>query len=160
MKKFIVALIAIAVVVFVALQLLPQQQPISEEQLAEKIRTVYNGTLIDQQGTTITFETTLGEYKASLTDEGQIVSVEQLTQFVPPAVEQPPTEESPTLLTKDEAIAQAIAVFPGTVEQVEFIENDAGGYFLIELENDTTEAEAEVEVHAITGEVLSIVYDD
>lgn len=157
MKKLLLIGVVLAATIAIIILLLPQREALSEQQLIHKVLSAYNGELVKSDATAITFNTTLGQYRADVTENGEIIQVTQLEAYKPP----PPAEqkpEPPTQLTQEEAIAIAQQNFNGVLEKIDFIQNDSGGCYLIELENE--QDEAELEIHAITGDVLSIVYDD
>ncbi|KAF0817916.1 PepSY domain-containing protein [Cytobacillus sp. FSL R5-0377] len=62
-------------------------------------------------------------------------------------------------LTEEEAIQIALKSEPGEVDDISFEESERGSYYLVEIEKDDGR-EAAVEIHAITGEVLSVSWDD
>ncbi|MFK4997302.1 PepSY domain-containing protein [Bacillus sp. N9] len=64
-------------------------------------------------------------------------------------------------MTKAEAIEIALATVQGQVDDVDLEESNGLSYYLveIELENDD-EREATVHINAITGEVVTITWDD
>ena len=61
-------------------------------------------------------------------------------------------------LTKEEVVKIARSQFAGSVDDVEFIATDDGGYYNIDLENQ--EDEATLQIHALTGDIIMIKYDD
>lgn len=68
-----------------------------------------------------------------------------------------------TLITREEAIEIALGQLRGEVEYVNFQQTDDGGFYLIEIEQDNDEGEdleAVFQIHAVTGEILSVVWDD
>ncbi|MCS0789668.1 PepSY domain-containing protein [Cytobacillus pseudoceanisediminis] len=62
-------------------------------------------------------------------------------------------------LTEEEAVQIALKNEPGEVDDISFGETDKGPSYLVEIEKDDGN-EAAVEIHAITGEVLSVTWDD
>ncbi|WP_301107171.1 PepSY domain-containing protein [Sporosarcina sp.] len=60
------------------------------------------------------------------------------------------------------ALKQLNAKVPVEVEDVDFVESEQGGYYLVELELDTDADRNEVvyQIHAISGKVLSVAWDD
>ena len=77
------------------------------------------------------------------------------------AVEKPstPTKNlAATILSEQKIIAIAQKQLKGEVDSVEFYETADGGYYLVEIE--TSEDEATFQIHAITGKILSIAFDD
>ena len=80
-----------------------------------------------------------------------------------------PTDQGPDTTNSSEtnnvtritaAAAQSLALqqMTGEVEDVEYFQSADGGYYIVELENE--ELEAAFQIHAITGKILSVVYDD
>lgn len=61
-------------------------------------------------------------------------------------------------LTKQEAIKIATSQFPGEVDEIEFVDTANGGYYNVNIENN--EDEATLQIHALTGKILTITYDD
>ncbi|WP_313470607.1 PepSY domain-containing protein [Lysinibacillus sp.] len=52
----------------------------------------------------------------------------------------------------------ALGQLTGEVDSVDFEETAEGGYYLVEIE--TQDDEATFQIHAVSGEVLSITWDD
>ncbi len=67
-------------------------------------------------------------------------------------------EKKSVRITQDDAVKIAQNYLPGTVDDVELEENEHGIYYIVEIENG--EDEAEIQVHAITGEIISVTRDD
>lgn len=75
-------------------------------------------------------------------------------------VTQPKPEPKPKKrITTEEAKAIALKAVNGVIDDVELEEDDGMNYYLIEIERNDDE-EATVQIDAITGEVISIVWDD
>lgn len=76
------------------------------------------------------------------------------------------TEPATTRIAQSQAIEIAKSQVSGTVEDVEFEDSETGGYYLVDIEqppvqsDDDDGAEATVQIHAITGEVISVIWDD
>ena len=67
------------------------------------------------------------------------------------------------LITKEQAITIALKELKGDVEFVAFEQTDDGGYYLVEIEQDneeTDDVEAVFHIHAITGDIISVEYDN
>lgn len=72
-----------------------------------------------------------------------------------------PAPTKPERLTEQQAIAIAKKQAVGTVEDIEFYPNANGGYYIVEIENDNDDGEdVTLQIHAITGKVLSVSFDD
>ena len=52
----------------------------------------------------------------------------------------------------------ASAQFTGEIEDIDFENTADGGYYLVEI--DTAEEEVTVQIHAITGKILSVSFDE
>jgi len=102
------------------------------------------------------------------TEEREVATVE--TPESEPVEQQPEEQpestpaEAPTRLTEAEVSEIAKQQVAGEVEDVDFEQSESGGYYLVEIEQpsqgDDDGPEATVQIHAITGEVLSVVWDD
>ncbi|WP_082233450.1 PepSY domain-containing protein [Halobacillus massiliensis] len=73
-------------------------------------------------------------------------------------VKQEQEEERTTLISEKEAIEKALQEVKGKVDDVDYETSGNLPYYLIEIERD--DDDAEVQIHAITGEILSIKWDD
>ncbi|MBY0097016.1 PepSY domain-containing protein [Mesobacillus maritimus] len=117
-----------------------------------------------------------GDQKKPTTGEEQIENPPNTSQEKPSeqdAIENPPenqgtpTEdnsnaqpETPKQLTEKEAIAIALKQLNGEVEDVELEESGGSTYYLVEIEREGEEAEATIQINAISGEVMSVIWDD
>ena len=73
------------------------------------------------------------------------------------------TTTEDVLITRDQAIEIALGQLKGEVKYVVFEKTDDGGYYLVEIEQDnedTDDLEAVFHIHAITGKVLFVEWDD
>jgi len=68
--------------------------------------------------------------------------------------------ETPKQLTEKEAIEIALKQLNGEVEDVEFEESGGSTYYLVDIEREGEEAEATIQINAISGEVMSVIWDD
>lgn len=68
------------------------------------------------------------------------------------------------LITREEAIEIALEQLYGEVEYVKFQQTDDGGFYLVEIEQDDDDdgddLEAVFQIHAITGKIISVEWDD
>lgn len=132
--------------------------------------------LEEVQGTTdeITYIKEANEYKVKITGEtgtsivtlsAETGGIEEITkeEIVQPDSNQP-EGESPAdperIITSDEAVLIAKETLQGEVQEVEFTETQDGGYYLVEIENDETDQEATIQIHAIRGDTLSVEWED
>lgn len=74
---------------------------------------------------------------------------------------QPPAPTT-TLITQAQAIKIALGQLAGEVEDVDFVKQADGGYYLVEIEQDRDDddLEAVFQIHAITGKVMSVKWED
>lgn len=75
--------------------------------------------------------------------------------------EEKPTIEEPEVvkpLTEQQVIEIARSKFNGDVDEIEFVGTNDGGYYNVDIEN--AEDEATLQIHALTGKILTITYDD
>lgn len=72
--------------------------------------------------------------------------------------EQPKPEENLTVLTEQQASTIALQEVDGKLDSVDFENTTDGGNYFVEIEQD--DKEITVQIHAITGKILSIQYDD
>src|SRR5699024_3201277 len=69
------------------------------------------------------------------------------------------SEEKSQNLTTEEAVQIALDTVYGEVDDIDLEDEDGQQYYFIEIETDDDQ-EAEIQIHAITGEVISIEWDD
>lgn len=94
------------------------------------------------------------------TGEISKISKEEITQSDSDQPEDETPPEPERIITSDEAVLIAKETLQGEVQEVEFTETQDGGYYLVEIENDETDQEATIQIHAIRGETLSVDWDD
>src|SRR5699024_6003464 len=68
-------------------------------------------------------------------------------------------EEPPKNITSEEDIQIALDTVYGEVDDVDLEDEDGQLYYFIEIETED-DLEAEIQIHAISGEVISIEWDD
>lgn len=104
---------------------------------------VYNGVVEhDQNLVTIVLNAFTGEFISEETKEIPVKNV---------------------LITREQAIKIALEQLQGDVDHVSFMLTDDGGYYLVEIEQEIEgkeEIDAVFQIHAITGEILSVEWDD
>ncbi|EIM05113.1 hypothetical protein A1A1_17895 [Planococcus antarcticus DSM 14505] len=90
---------------------------------------------------------------------GEVRSISQEpVEAAAPAEE--PEQEPDRIITRDEAVRLAKNTLNGELQEVEFVQTDDGGYYLVEIENDQTEQEATIQIHAIRGDTMSVERND
>lgn len=172
-------IIAISTGIFFQTSTFASQMSASEAE--EKVEQLYTGevitTLERDDRFLITLSLSGGEYELVLDRKsGDILSMTK-TKSSPnnhsdttteegietgeeePSEPTPAKEEPPSQITEQEAIGIALEKMTGTVEEVELEVSNGVLYYLVEIEaND--QQEATIQVHSITGEVISITWDD
>src|SRR5699024_8974428 len=68
-------------------------------------------------------------------------------------------EEKSQNLTTEEAVQIALDTVYGEVDDIDLEDEDGQQYYIIEIETDNDQ-KAEIQIQAITGEVISIEWDD
>ncbi|MFC7322007.1 PepSY domain-containing protein [Halobacillus campisalis] len=135
-------------------------QSSKEEEIKKIANERYNGEITSftsqENDEAISYEVIIEEkeisYFITLDEEGNILSTEEKLKV---------TQGPNTRISKEEASEIAAEEVEGTVDDVDFEEAVDGKppYFLIEVERGD-DLEAEVQVHAISGEVLSVSWED
>lgn len=72
----------------------------------------------------------------------------------------PPKTPTTVLISENQAIKIALGQLKGEVEDVEFVQTSDGGYYLVEIDDDDQDDEATFQIHAISGKILSVTWDD
>lgn len=101
------------------------------------------------------------EVPTTLDEEEPITPDEKLatddTRLEPETDPQPAVKQE--RLTKAKVIEIAKKQASGTIDEVEFFQDNSGGYFIVEIENDDGD-DVTLQIHAITGKILSVSFDD
>jgi len=103
-------------------------------------------------------------YKVEVVDNQALVTVvldAHSGELVSEEKKEIPVEN--VLITKERAIEIALEQLRGEVDHVSFEHTDDGGYYLVEIEQDNEDSddiEAVFQIHAITGKILSVDWDD
>lgn len=95
--------------------------------------------------------------------DGKIVDIQKEARSTAAAAETPaeePAAEPERIISQNAAIAIAKETLNGQVDDVEFVQTDDGGYYLVEIEDDATDREAKIQIHAIRGETMTVEWDD
>lgn len=127
-----------------------------KDMIGEKYHNDVEGLTLNEEGETPTYEVEVAKNQTLLK-----VIVNAQTGEVMKEEEQPSSTKN-TLITREEAIEIALGQLYGEVEYVKFIDNEDGGYYLVEIEQDRDEddIEAVFQIHAITGKIMTIEWDD
>ncbi|WP_394120628.1 PepSY domain-containing protein [Planococcus donghaensis] len=117
----------------------------------------------------ISYDEGRNEYEVKVREETQISTivlsaangeVRKISQE-PIETESPAEEPEPErIITRDEAVRLAKNTLDGELQEAEFVQTEDGGYYLVEIENDQTEQEATIQIHAIRGDTMSVEWDD
>lgn len=113
---------------------------------------------------------TLNDEAEEVVYEVEVVEDQALVKIIIDALsgevisEEPQGETDPkALISREQAVKIAFTQLKGDVEYVEFKQTENGGFYLIEIEQNNDNGknlEAVIQIHAITGEILSVVWDD
>ncbi|OMP66752.1 PepSY domain-containing protein [Domibacillus epiphyticus] len=140
-----------------------QEPGVSMAKAGERLAKQYNGTVTksaEKNGHFMyTMKAASGEYVMTVDrDTGDLLDMKRVKEYKAPA-EKPaePGKEKTGLLTAEQAGKTALAVVPGTIDEIESGEDK--GSFIVDIEAENGE-EATVQVNAISGEVMSISWDD
>jgi uncharacterized membrane protein YkoI len=68
--------------------------------------------------------------------------------------------EPERVISQKEAIDIAKKTLDGEASDVEFVDTEDGGYYLVDIEKDETDQEVRVQIHAIRGETMTVEWDD
>lgn len=82
----------------------------------------------------------------------------QSNQQTNPTPAPAPQPAKPVQISASSAEQIALKQMNGELEDTKFYNTADGGYYIVEVE--TEEQEAAFQIHAITGKILSVVYDD
>lgn len=140
-----------------------QGKKLTEEEAAEIASAEVEGTVENN-----TFIEERNEYEVQIAGQEEnatvFVSVQtgEIRKISTEAAEPDPKPEPEPerIITRDEAAAIARKTLEGEVQEVEFTQTEDGGYYLVEIENEETEQEVTVQVHAIRGETMTVEWDD
>ncbi|WP_213422454.1 PepSY domain-containing protein [Bhargavaea massiliensis] len=122
----------------------------SEPVVLELKDNVYSATVEDET------RTTEAEYDAVTGEQIK----ESVTEKEPagPAQEEAPKQS--VRLTPSEAGDIAVKEIPGELDDdIDFEDTEDGGYYMVQVET-ADDREADIQIHAITGEILTISWDD
>ena len=173
--KWIILCIAVLLIGFfitLTVKQLSTPHELNTNELEMKIKDIYNAevqTLIKQKNYYVAsfdkdgsiFEVNVNAVTGQFSDLKLIYKNEskQAEQTNPDPSNQNQADENATkpLLSKEQAVDIALKEVPGEVDSVEFVKTAQGGVYFVEIEQ---EDDVTVQVHAITGEIIVIKYDD
>ena len=143
---------------------------LGEAEVKNRVESLFNGKVQSitkkNQQYEVTFSKSDFIYEVSVDEvEGTfhtitLIQAGTIKEETPEEEEKTTIEEPQTVnpLTEQEVIKIATSQFPGEVDEIEFVDTTNGGYYNINIEND--EDEATMQIHALTGKILTITYDD
>lgn len=150
-----------------SMKLIEKKEPatrLTEEQAGAAALKKVDGTL-----ESVTYLKDNQQYEVKIKDEKNITTVlvaaatGEIGNITAEPIAKPdvkPEPEPDAVITQDEAIAIAKQTLDGEVQEAEFVQTEGGGYYLIEIENEESEREVTVQIHAIRGETLTVEWDD
>lgn len=148
-----------------SMKLIEKKEPaaqLTEEQAGAAALKKVNGTL-----ESVTYLKDNQQYEVKIKDEKNITTVlvaaatGEIGNITAEPIAKPDVKPEPdAAITQDEAIALAKQTLDGEVQEAEFVQTEGGGYYLIEIENEESEREVTVQIHAIRGETLTVEWDD
>jgi len=149
--------------------------PITVTEATKKVEHLYKGEIVSikehKMNFVISMTLSTGEYDVTIDREsGEITNMTRTKEYRSPSenisnkeTEQPTNPTSSIvpvkLITEEEAIQTALQKINGTLEEIELKQSNEESYYLVEIEKNG-EKEGTVQIHAITGEVISITWDD
>ncbi|MCA0970560.1 PepSY domain-containing protein [Halobacillus litoralis] len=166
----VIACIVTAVIVWQGWSLWAGQSTVTADQVREQVQAQYSGDVVDivegDERFFISLQIETGDYELEVSKEsGEIIRMTRVSEGTQDPKTEPSGEDSseepqPTEpITEQEALSIALAEVDGQVDDVDYESEDGEAFFLIEIERGE-DREATVQVHAITGEILSITWDD
>lgn len=148
-------------------------EPLSSAEAEQKILEQYSGEILEMETTEDTFvavlENDAGRYQVELVKEnGRITRLVRLSgnQSKQEAdkeenIKKPesPEEDNQEPMTEEEARRLAVNEVSGSVDDVDKEQSNGQVYYLVEVERENGQ-EATVQVNAISGEIMSVTWDD
>ena len=161
----------------IAIRHITADTSLSERQIISRVEALYGGvvdhTIKQDEAYFVTFSTAQATYEVTVDEvngrfSNLTVIYEQPTEQQPTAPDvadtqvqpssPPASAQKPILLTEQQVISIASAQFTGEIEEIDFENTADGGYYLVEI--DTAAEEVTVQIHAITGKILSVSFDE
>jgi len=137
----------------------PKPEILSEDEVRKQISKKYNGEL---KNITLKEDEKAPIYQIEVSHQQTLTSltVDALSGKVIEEVkkETSPPEQQQVLISKEQAIQIAHGRMKGEVDYITYEQTDDGGYYLLEIDGE--EDEAVFQIHAISGEIISVTNDD
>ncbi|MGR9048755.1 PepSY domain-containing protein [Halobacillus faecis] len=169
--KVMISIGLLALLIIIGWQWVNQKlsaEPLSESEIREKIQTQYNGEITDLTSmedhylATIKLEEGIYEMTVSKVD-GRISDMRTFENFKddePPVSSEDQSENAQAPpITEEKAVAVALNEIEGDVDDVDFEAEGNPAFYLVEIERSGG-VEATIQIHALTGEIMSITWDD
>lgn len=135
-----------------------QQLPIkTKEDIQSIVSSEYEGTI---ERMVLSTETEQPFYTVDIAKDETLITlaIDALTgSILDSKIKQTTAEQA--LISKDQAIIKAKTQLTGEVQYITYEETSDGGYYLIEIESED-DREAVIQVHGVSGEILSVTWDD
>lgn len=135
-----------------------QQLPIkTKEDIQSIVSSEYEGTI---ERMVLSSETEQPFYAVDIAKDETLITltIDALTGSILDSKKKQTTAEQ-ALISKDQAMIKAKTQLTGEVQYITYEETSDGGYYLIEIESDD-DREAVIQVHGVSGEILSVTWDD
>ena len=135
-----------------------QQLPIkTKEDIQSIVSSEYEGTI---ERMVLSSETEQPFYAVDIAKDETLITltIDALTGSILDSKKKQTTAEQ-ALISKDQAIIKAKTQLTGEVQYITYEETSDGGYYLIEIESED-DREAVIQVHGVSGEILSVTWDD
>jgi uncharacterized membrane protein YkoI len=178
----IIAIVVLSVIIWQLMKSITFAEPLTQEDAMSKVQNMYKAEIVkveqQQNKYVMTIKVQSGTYEIVINREtGEVGNLKQIknetvsgnkvvdkqTNPPSPTTETPPTTQSPDepvrTITEEEAVAIALQNISGTVDGIKTNQSNGVTYYLIEVERTDGE-EGTVQINGITGEVISITWDD
>jgi uncharacterized membrane protein YkoI len=135
-----------------------QQLPIkTKDDIQSIVSSAYEGTI---ERMVLSSETEQPFYAVDIAKDETLITltIDALTGSILDSKKKQTTAEQ-ALISKDQAIIKAKTQLTGEVQYITYEETSDGGYYLIEIESEA-DREAVIQVHGVSGEILSVTWDD
>ncbi|SFF79755.1 Peptidase propeptide and YPEB domain-containing protein [Halobacillus alkaliphilus] len=145
------------------------QNVLSAEEVRAQIQSQYKGEITNiekvEDRYLVALQLETGTYRLEMAEgDGRIIRMDR-TGEPSPANDEPANPESPDEtenkqpITEEQARGIALERVNGEIDDVDYESSEEGPYFLIEVELDD-DREATIQVHAITGEIMTVSWND
>lgn len=161
------AILIIVLITWTATTQITRETILSETQAASRVETFYNGHVQHsiKKGTHyfITFTTDFGVYEVAVDEENGRFSQLHLIQKTVPAENSPEEARKPEVqeqprITHEQAQQIALQAYPGEIEAITLQQSADGGYYLVEVDSETTDVI--LQIHALTGIILTVSFEN